>query len=1269
MAWLSRGLFWLLRLGLLLACLLLLLLALYVSLGRELAPLLAEYRDEVQQEVQSQLGMPLRIGRLEGSWRALGPLLVAHDVDLGEAGNSIHLDRLTLEPDVLTGLLERRLKVSLLELQGLRLVLKQAVEGDWQLEGLPATTSAPTDPAKQLEMLQGIAHLLVIDSQLTLQPYDKAPRTFTYIDLSLRNLGSRQRLEGHVTLPDGQPLSFNLRSKLNLQDWQQTPAQLYLRIPQSDWSKLVPDDVLAGYQWSKFEAGGEFWAVAEAGQIQQLVARLHAPAINVTATGRAEQKLQDVAFSAYLERQNEGYQLRLDGLAFSHGETRWGPLQLAASLHGTGDSEQLQLQLDRLELAPLAGLLETLAPLPEAANDWLVGLKPHGQISNLSLSYQPQGQTPERLKFAANVDAIGVSPYSDVPGLENISGSISGNFAGGELRLDAENFVLNLAGIFPQAWHYRRANSALQWQVDEQAFTLSSPYIKLDGEEGKLTGDLLIHLPYAADSESYMDLRVGLREGNAAFTSKYLPSPSASFTTGLADWLKTAIRGGAIDQGIFEYQGALSPDAAAAASTLGLYFKVHGLELDYQSGWPALTDAEGEVFVGDSGVQVAVSRGRILDSQVSAVQAEVAAVTGKQVAKLALSADLDSSVVDGLKILQQAPLGTAKTFAGWQGNGALEAKLQLDIPLAGNQPPLVVVDFAAKGATLKMPEPDLSLSQIQGDFRYHSVNGLTSTRYSLKAFDRPVSGRIQNVGSRGKPRTRIEANGSIALSTLTAWLKLPPQPLPVSGMLPYQVSLLLDDSPQLLINSTLQGLVIDLPAPFGKTATETRNSRLRMNLSGAESRYYARYADLASLAFAAPAGDWSKGRGELVLGGAKASLPSTAGIDVSAKLASLDWDEWQAALKKYVPSSGASTNSQLLRRAILQIGHFSGFGQELDQLDVDVQRKASAWSVGLTSALLDGSVLLPDQAGVPIELNLQRLSLPEPADSDAEAEARPDPLADIKPTSLPAMNINIAEVKLGAEPLGSWALKARPVAGGVAFSDMQLHAKGLLVTGAAGWDELNNGTRSWFKGRLAGKNLADVLTAWGYAPSATSERFRMNVDGNWPGSPAWVSMARLSGKLDASMHKGSFVEVAGGTKALRVFGLLNFNAIGRRLRLDFSDMYGKGLAYDKLSGILQGDDGQFLIEKPISMVGPSMQFKMDGRLDLAKDQIDAQLHVGIPVSSNIPLAALLVGAPMVAGAAFVVDKLFSNQVGNLVQVQYKVVGPLDDPKISFVKPY
>lgn len=35
------------------------------------------------------------------------------------------------------------------------------------------------------------------------------------------------------------------------------------------------------------------------------------------------------------------------------------------------------------------------------------------------------------------------------------------------------------------------------------------------------------------------------------------------------------------------------------------------------------------------------------------------------------------------------------------------------------------------------------------------------------------------------------------------------------------------------------------------------------------------------------------------------------------------------------------------------------------------------------------------------------------------------------------------------------------------------------------------------------------------------------------------------------------MEVEGGAQALRVFGLLNFNSIGRRLRLDFSDLFAK----------------------------------------------------------------------------------------------------------------
>ena len=74
-----------------------------------------------------------------------------------------------------------------------------------------------------------------------------------------------------------------------------------------------------------------------------------------------------------------------------------------------------------------------------------------------------------------------------------------------------------------------------------------------------------------------------------------------------------------------------------------------------------------------------------------------------------------------------------------------------------------------------------------------------------------------------------------------------------------------------------------------------------------------------------------------------------------------------------------------------------------------------------------------------------------------------------------------------------------------------------------------------------------------------------------PGSPT----KRFSGTLDASLNKGQFVEVEGGAQALRVFGLLNFNSIGRRLRLDFSDLFGKGLSYDRVKGLLVATNGVY----------------------------------------------------------------------------------------------
>ena len=295
--------------------------------------------------------------------------------------------------------------------------------------------------------------------------------------------------------------------------------------------------------------------------------------------------------------------------------------------------------------------------------------------------------------------------------------------------------------------------------------------------------------------------------------------------------------------------------------------------------------------------------------------------------------------------------------------------------------------------------------------------------------------------------------------------------------------------------------------------------------------------------------------------------------------------------------------------------------------------------------------------------------LPAPDPEAAKASDAPDPLADVDPRQIPALDIRIERVQRGDKVLGAWSLKVRPEEQGVRFDELDLDLQGLKIGGSAGWRGAPGATRSWYKGRMQGGDLGKVLLAWDFAPSATSESFRVDIDGSWPGSLAWFSLKRFSGTFEPSLRKGQFVEVQGSAQALRVFGLLNFDSIGRRLRLDFSDLLGKGLSYDRVKGNLQANDGLFVTREPITLTGPSSNLELKGNLDMRNERIDAKLLVTLPVTNNLPLAALIVGAPAVGGALFVVDKLLGDRVARFASVQYDVKGPLQDPEISFDKPF
>ena len=183
-----------------------------------------------------------------------------------------------------------------------------------------------------------------------------------------------------------------------------------------------------------------------------------------------------------------------------------------------------------------------------------------------------------------------------------------------------------------------------------------------------------------------------------------------------------------------------------------------------------------------------------------------------------------------------------------------------------------------------------------------------------------------------------------------------------------------------------------------------------------------------------------------------------------------------------------------------------------------------------------------------------------------------------------------------------------------------------------------------------------------------SESAEVIVYFNWDDTPDAIDASVIAGDMYLTVRQGQLLQTSGtAADALRLLGILNINNLARRLRLDFSDVYKKGLSYDKIQGILLFDRGSLSMVEPLLVDGPSSYVKMTGDFDLNGGEIDADLVVALPITSNLPwmVALTLPGGIPIAAGVFVAGKVFEKQLQKLTSAVYNVSGTFEDPEIEF----
>jgi uncharacterized protein YhdP len=141
------------------------------------------------------------------------------------------------------------------------------------------------------------------------------------------------------------------------------------------------------------------------------------------------------------------------------------------------------------------------------------------------------------------------------------------------------------------------------------------------------------------------------------------------------------------------------------------------------------------------------------------------------------------------------------------------------------------------------------------------------------------------------------------------------------------------------------------------------------------------------------------------------------------------------------------------------------------------------------------------------------------------------------------------------------------------------------------------GARGALKFKLESTDVLTTLQDLGYGTALSAKKGVIEADLAWNGTPDASLASRLVGNIRVEMNDGQLLSVQPG--AGRVFGLMSVAALPRRLSLDFSDFFGKGLKFDTIRGDFKLHDGDAYTSN-LLLKGPAAEIGVVGRTGLVR---------------------------------------------------------------------
>ncbi len=1233
---------------------------LLLTLRYRILPDIERYHEQITAAASAAIGQPLTIGKIEADWDGLRPRLLLSNVQILDKQGHVALNLPRLENTVAwTSLPTAELRFYSLMIDSPDLSVRRDVQGQWYVAGIPLAAQS-SDAEGSADWLLHQARVVIRNGRITWQDELRAAPTLVLeqVDLSIDNRRGHHRFALRASAPEKLASRLDVRGNFNgdsfvdMNDWS---GQLYTQLDYAD--------VLAWKPWVKlpnaFKQGKgalRMWLGFEQGQLRSADADVALTGVQARLSEELPQlDLSELRGRIGWHQLDRGFEVTTQRLSLQMRDGfKLKPTDFYLRLAGMQETKFAsgEIRANALDLADIS-VLTSYLPLGEELKKQIAEASPQGRIADLRALWQNSVGDTIRYEVKARFSGLSMHRVGDLPGFSGLSGKVDGIDSGGTLSLDSRKFKLDAPKLFAEPVEFDMLTARLGWERNSRGLEIKLSNVELANAD--LAGTIYGSYQTEQEGPGSVDATVNMSRVAVRRTGRYTPIPAVNKQT--RDWLQAALQGGQADSFNVRLRGDLRefPFVGNEHGIFRLEARAKGVVMEFAKGWPRLEDAQTHLLIQGNKLDINAVSATTAGAHLQNVKVSIPDLLDSK-PMLQVRGEAADSTQRCLDYIGKSPVnGYLDGFTeGIAAIGDGKLGLQLDIPLGGGAPVKVRGDYHFVNNEVDLGENIPLLRKVNGILLF--------TESSVNAGDigaQILGGTAHLMVQSEKGALLTKVRGKLDLDNLNT---APRQPLSrVHGSADWSADIRVQNKlVDVVVDSELQGIVSDLPAPLSKLASERIPLHFELkSINPRQDMLGLRYGSLVDAKFArlrGTDGAWSLRRGRIAFGGTNA-LGGKDGIWVVGKLPHVSLDGW-SGLGLAAGDDGLLPN---VAGIDVTVDKLSGYGNAVNSLNISGSGRNGLLSVRLASRELNGDLIWQPQGNGKLLGRFKNAMLGEGhSDSVKTAQPAPDKKTKVDNSSFPEVDVTVEKLSYKGRQLGKLEMTLSEADGNVQLDDLLLINPDGVLNMSGKWQAAPEQTQ--IKLRIDISDAGKILSRSGYPDSLKDGSGSLESNLYWMGAPDTFNYAKLNGTMSLKVGKGRFLKVDAG--AGKLLGVLSLQSIPKRISLDFTDVFSDGFQFDSITGNAQIVNG-LLLTNDMKLTGSSAKVTMSGQVDMNRETQELKVRIMPTIGDNVSLLSFAAG-PVVGVGVLLANKILRDPLDKLVSFEYNVNGSWADPKVEKV---